>query len=328
MRTRNTIRNLIGAALLALSCAGGLGPSAAVAAGSSCQYVLGFKTLATEVPAVGACADNQAYAANGDALQHTANGGLLVWRKADNWTAFTDGAHTWINGPQGLVERLNSQRFSWEADAGLSGTTTIRTSVPARVCPPVAGRSINGMLMPPVDGSKVDRSQETQYPINQITTAPPSILADGVVVGQGYRMTLPCGWGMQGIGMAVRAYHNDFFTAQGWDRGLSGSSPGGVEVTVHVFPGTYTPHAPVLQVIMVASTKAPWPASLPSVSPLGEPMWVSGPKLVTLSSTTHVGVDVVVQGAHGWAHLLLDFDPANQAGQHDLNAILSSLYVD
>jgi len=53
---------------------------------------------------------------NGDALQLTTTGGMLVWRKADNWTAFTDGYRSWINGPNGLQERLNTQRFSWEAN--------------------------------------------------------------------------------------------------------------------------------------------------------------------------------------------------------------------
>ena len=41
---------------------------------------------------------------------------MLVWRKADNWTAFTNGYWTWINGPGGLVKRLNTQRYSWEAN--------------------------------------------------------------------------------------------------------------------------------------------------------------------------------------------------------------------
>ncbi|MHB8620598.1 MAG: hypothetical protein ACYDAG_13675, partial [Chloroflexota bacterium] len=81
-----------------------------------CQFVLGFAALDSMLAqTVGTCTDNQAFAANGDALQHT-SGGMLVWRKADNWTAFTDGYHTWINGPHSLAERLNSQRFSWEPD--------------------------------------------------------------------------------------------------------------------------------------------------------------------------------------------------------------------
>lgn len=82
-----------------------------------CAYVLGFQALYDSIPdAVGDCTDNESHnPANGDALQHTA-GGLLVWRKADNWTAFTDGFHTWVNGPNGVQERLNTQRFSWEAN--------------------------------------------------------------------------------------------------------------------------------------------------------------------------------------------------------------------
>src|SRR5204863_3884925 len=54
------------------------------------------------------------HAPNGDALQSTA-GGMLVWRKVDNWTAFTDGATTWINGPFGVQSRPNDQRFDWES---------------------------------------------------------------------------------------------------------------------------------------------------------------------------------------------------------------------
>jgi len=79
--------------------------------------VLGFATLAGDLPQqVGQCVDNEGHnPANGDALQQTTDG-LLVWRKLDNWTAFTDGYHTWINGPSGVAERLNSQRFAWEAN--------------------------------------------------------------------------------------------------------------------------------------------------------------------------------------------------------------------
>jgi hypothetical protein len=49
---------------------------------------------------------------------------LLVWRKADNWTAFTDGYRTWLNGPQGLQQRLNTELFPWEA-APAAGRTVV-----------------------------------------------------------------------------------------------------------------------------------------------------------------------------------------------------------
>jgi hypothetical protein len=92
-------------------------PTPLPARADSCQFVLGFATLHGLIPqTVGACLENEHHNPdNGDGLQATV-GGLLVWRKADNWTAFTDGYRTWVNGPNGLQQRLNSQRFSWEAN--------------------------------------------------------------------------------------------------------------------------------------------------------------------------------------------------------------------
>lgn len=82
----------------------------------ACTFELGFKQLHDQPGVVvGDCRGNELHADNGDALQQT-SGGLLVWRKADNWTAFTDGSTTWINGPDGLVSRPNSgPLFPWEA---------------------------------------------------------------------------------------------------------------------------------------------------------------------------------------------------------------------
>ncbi|MFI5266665.1 MAG: CAP domain-containing protein, partial [Chloroflexota bacterium] len=91
-----------------------------VLAGAATQCVMGqgFKSLHDMAPAaVGECLDSQAFATNGDAQQHTTKG-LLAWRKADNWTAFTNGYMTWINGPYGLQTRLNSARFPWEEQTG------------------------------------------------------------------------------------------------------------------------------------------------------------------------------------------------------------------
>ncbi|MGI8912499.1 MAG: hypothetical protein ACR2JY_01715 [Chloroflexota bacterium] len=100
-----------------------------------CTFVLGFATLEALLPAqVGHCLDNEAFnPVNGDTLQHT-SGGLLVWRRLDNWTALTNGYHTWVNGPNGLQERLNGQRFAWEANpdglpsAGLTGGAGLQSS--------------------------------------------------------------------------------------------------------------------------------------------------------------------------------------------------------
>ncbi len=77
-------------------------------------FKLGFATLASLIPdIVGQPVENEHYGANGDSLQQTTTG-LMVWRKADNWTAFTNGSMTWVNGPYGVMERGNNERFDWE----------------------------------------------------------------------------------------------------------------------------------------------------------------------------------------------------------------------
>lgn len=119
----------------------GLPPAAeaAPAQAAGCQYTLGFKTLHDMIPSVvGNCVTDEQHAANGDGLQQSTNG-LLVWRKADNFTAFTDGFHTWVNGPQGLQERLNTQRFDWEKNAKVSSTEVITFTPPTTTSNTVSG---------------------------------------------------------------------------------------------------------------------------------------------------------------------------------------------
>lgn len=88
---------------------------AAQAQTAGCQFVLGFQTLHDAIPdSVGPCTDNITYLLNGDAEQRTANG-VLAWIKADNLTKFSDGHTTWIDGPDGIVNRPNAERFPWEA---------------------------------------------------------------------------------------------------------------------------------------------------------------------------------------------------------------------
>jgi hypothetical protein len=91
-------------------------PATAQHASVGCQFIRGFKHLHDLAPdTVGACTSTRLFAANGDILQHTTNG-LMVRRNADNWTAFTDGSTTYIDGPRGLVSRPNANRFRWEHD--------------------------------------------------------------------------------------------------------------------------------------------------------------------------------------------------------------------
>ena len=98
---------------------------------ADCQFILGFATLKALIDEVegpdkvGECLEDQRFnPLNGDALQQT-TGGLMVWRKLDNWTAFTDGYRTWINGPHGLQARLNTETFDWEASPPPAPTSVV-----------------------------------------------------------------------------------------------------------------------------------------------------------------------------------------------------------
>ena len=103
---------------------------------AECQFVLGFSTLRDLIghDIVGECLENEHHNATGDSVQQT-TGGLLVWRKADNWTAFTDGYRTWINGPNGLEQRLNTELLAWEAEHAIENLHWVRdglTDIEAR----------------------------------------------------------------------------------------------------------------------------------------------------------------------------------------------------
>jgi hypothetical protein len=109
---------LVPLALVAVTAFGSRATVTEAQANANCQFTLGFRTLHDMAPGVvGDCIENEWHnAQNGDGLQRTTRG-LEVWRKFDNWTAFTDGYMTWINGPLGLQSRLNTERFAWEGNA-------------------------------------------------------------------------------------------------------------------------------------------------------------------------------------------------------------------
>ncbi len=107
----------------------------------SCTFVLGFATLHSMIPTItGNCVNNESHTANSDGLQNTVNG-LMVWRKADNFTAFTNGSQTWINGPFGLQTRPNNDRFAWEVNQAKGAGTKVITFVP----PTTAAKQASGM---------------------------------------------------------------------------------------------------------------------------------------------------------------------------------------
>ncbi len=107
------MRRLLVSVLLALIST--LAATDMVGAQAAPQFVLGFQNLASLIPSVvGTPLDNEHFdPTSGDSIQHTTTG-LMVWRKADNVTAFTNGATTWLIGPFGLQSRPNNVRFDWE----------------------------------------------------------------------------------------------------------------------------------------------------------------------------------------------------------------------
>ena len=102
----------------------------AALAQSAPEFKLGFKALADRIPEIaGIPVEEEHWGANGDSLQLTTTG-LMAWRKADNWTAFTNGSRTWINGPSGVAERAVNDRFSWEADTTPAPPPVVPAPVP------------------------------------------------------------------------------------------------------------------------------------------------------------------------------------------------------
>ncbi len=109
-------------------------PPAAPEAGQAqtCQFQLGFAAFHAQLAdVVGACAGSETYDPDGNASQMTING-MLQWRKADNFTAFTDGYRTWVSGPCGIEQRLNTQRFAWEANPAKLPVAPSACRAPAR----------------------------------------------------------------------------------------------------------------------------------------------------------------------------------------------------
>lgn len=110
---------LLATAVMLMSARPAVAESASIPA---CTFEQGFKDLHDQIPdVVGDCIMNAQPQPTGDVQQRTKNG-LLAWRKADNWTAFTNGAMTWINGPFGAQSRPNDELLGWESLQGFPGT--------------------------------------------------------------------------------------------------------------------------------------------------------------------------------------------------------------
>jgi len=152
--------------------------SGTAAAQAGPEFKLGFGVLAGLIPDVaGQPVEDEHYATNGDSVQGTTKG-LMVWRNADNWTAFTDGALTWVNGPYGLQHRPNSERFDWERTASASESpshTGGTASLPAAPAAPASTATPAPTVPVPlpnpilrVSGVNVVAGQELEHGTNWI----------------------------------------------------------------------------------------------------------------------------------------------------------------
>jgi len=193
MRRKATLGRAV-VATLAVTVALGLGLSAAAAAAlpleqaAGCRFTLGFAALREQVgaAAVGDCLEDERHdGVTGDALQRT-TGGLLVWRKSDNWTAFTDGARTWLAGPNGLQSRPNSQRFAWEGPERLAWPTrAVTTDEAAQLARAEAAR----VLGVPPEQVTVQSAEAVRWSDASLGCAQPDRIYAAVIV-EGLRVVL------------------------------------------------------------------------------------------------------------------------------------------
>ena len=179
----------VGALLLLLFVSSAAGAAAApLEQAGDCRFTLGFAALRGQVgPAVvGACLEDQRHdAVTGDAQQRTTSG-LLVWRKSDNWTAFTDGHSSWVAGPFGLQVRLNAERFAWEGPERLAWPARDVTVEEAGELACAEAARVLGM---PPEQVAVERAEAVRWSDASLGCAQPERLYAAVIV-DGHRVVL------------------------------------------------------------------------------------------------------------------------------------------
>ena len=165
-------------------------PSGQVSAAEPPQFKMGFATLAGMIPdVVGTPVVEEHHGANGDGLQETSTG-LMVWRKADNWTAFTDGYRTWINGPYGLQVRTNDQKFDWETAQSAPAPSTGAPAPAPAPAPSTAAPAPAAVPAPAPTSAPAPAPAAAPTPVPQAAPTPqpkPSLRSSqpNVIQGQG-----------------------------------------------------------------------------------------------------------------------------------------------
>jgi hypothetical protein len=105
------------AAATALSVASMLPQNVAAQVAPICAFQNGFAFMGQALgqDIVGNCRDNEHFNPMNGNIEQLTSSGLLFWRKCDNTTAFTNGYVTWLNGPNGIQNRLAAgPLLDWE----------------------------------------------------------------------------------------------------------------------------------------------------------------------------------------------------------------------
>lgn len=85
-------------------------------AAQDCSFQLGFKALRDLIPdVVGECLENEHHDPVTGLTQQATSNGRLTWRKADNWTGFSDHWRTWVRVSAGVQQWPNDEYFPWAA---------------------------------------------------------------------------------------------------------------------------------------------------------------------------------------------------------------------
>ena len=198
-RARHSSRCVLATAILAAALlVQSVDVPAAYAQDAPCEITSGFAHLRWLMGTqdTGFCVEHPWQNEVGHTLQRT-NVGVFVWRPGDNWTGFTDGFRTWLNGPHGLAIRPNSERFPWEADAGGPGAAAVAGAAAAPVPTPSPrpavdvlfdwySASVNGASPHGNHAAYVKPGDEVTIRLNTVTSHDAVFVVDVEVFDQRY----------------------------------------------------------------------------------------------------------------------------------------------
>ena len=155
---------------------------------------------------------------------------------------FSDGYRTWINGPNGLQQRLNTQRFEWEADYAPGGGIATPKATPALASQPTPGtgpivdpilaHAYHVMRLSPIGNAGADvfvrSGASAQFGALGDTASRWGLAPPRIEINEAYRHESPAAlaylliWPTQGLDLRTRAGGS----SQSWATCMSGLSLG------------------------------------------------------------------------------------------------------